>query len=504
MTVCSTTVQSYGTHPRSGRPPLSDASVISLTISLTLGTWMARPVTPTVAVVLVVAAGLTWRSSVRTAGTSVRPRTFDVDWPRALRVSSALLAMALLGSWSGDRAWRAATAGPTAPQAVHAPAALVTDPVPIGSGRSVVVQIDGRRFEALAYGSPGRRLARLLAGDIVIVEGRVRPAPAHRARRLAIRHVVGVLDLERIQSAGEGAPLSRAANRVRRALESGTSDLPAVERSLFLGLVIGDDRDQPRSMVEEFRRSGLSHLTAVSGQNVSFVLLLAGPFVTRLRPAARWLVTIGLIGWFAALTRFEPSVLRAAGMATLSATAFWRGRQVGPIRALSITVAGFELVDPLLVWSVGWWLSVGATAGIALLAAPIEARLPGPRSLRIAASVTLAANLGVLPISVLVFDRSPLVSLAANLLAVPVAGLVMVVGIPTGLLAAALPELAPVLLVPGRLGTRWVLLVARLAATVEPDGWGRLPALIQLVTVGAVLARRRQREADASPRGDDG
>ena len=104
----------------------------------------------------------------------------------------------------------------------------------------------------------------------------------------------------------------------------------------------------------------------------------------------------------------------------------------------------------------------------------------------------MAANIGVTPASVLVFGRSPLVSLVANLLAVPVAGFVMVVGIPAGLVAAAVPALAPIVLLPGRLGTRWVLVVARLAAAVEPDGWGRWPAAIQLAAVGVLVVLRRR------------
>lgn len=488
MTVSDRTDQSYGTAHGGGRPPLSDTSVIGLTTALTLGIWLARPL-PLALVGVAVAA------AVVIAGSS---------GARSAAGVVVVVAVVLAGSWAGHRAWQAAKAGPAAPIDVTGIATLLTDPTPVGSGRSVVIEVGGRRYEALAHGSPSRRLSRMLAGDVVVLEGQIGPSPTGRARRLAARHIVGRLDLDRIEAVGDGSLANRAANRVRRALDAGATGLPAVERSLFLGLVIGDDRHQPRSLVEEFREAGLSHLTAVSGQNVSFVLLLATPFLTRLRPAPRWVVTLGLIGWFSLLTRFEPSVLRAAGMAVLSATAFWRGRQASPVRALAITVGAFQLVDPLLVWSIGWWLSVGATAGIAVLAGPLERRLPGPEVLRAAVSVSLAANLGVLPVSLLVFGRSPLVSLVANLLAVPVAGLVMVTGIPGGLLAAAVPDLAPVVLLPSRLGTRWVMIVARLAAAIEPDGWGRWPGVAQLAAAGAVLVRRRRDDRDTSHRGDDG
>ena len=115
---------------------------------------------------------------------------------------------------------------------------------------------------------------------------------------------------------------------------------PADDGALFRGLVVGDDRDQPREMIDRFRASGLSHLTAVSGQNVSFLLAAAGPILRRLRPWMRWAVTIGLIAWFVALTRYEPSIVRAGAMAGLSATAFVLGRDRSPVRILAVAVTG--------------------------------------------------------------------------------------------------------------------------------------------------------------------
>ena len=96
----------------------------------------------------------------------------------------------------------------------------------------------------------------------------------------------------------------------------------------------------------------------------------------------------------------------------------------------------------MLVWSVGFWLSTGATAGVCVLAPPLAERLPGPAWVRVPLSVTLGAQVGVALPSWLVFHRLPVMSLPANLLAVPVAGFVMLFGIPAGLSAAALPPAA--------------------------------------------------------------
>jgi competence protein ComEC len=94
--------------------------------------------------------------------------------------------------------------------------------------------------------------------------------------------------------------------------------------------------------------------------------------------------------------------------------------------------------------------------------------------------------------SVLVFGRLPLVSVIANVLAVPVAGFVMLYGLPAGLVAGSIPALAPAMMLPARVGTRWVDTVARLGARLEPDppwtwmGWGMV-----LVGVGWLVCRTR-------------
>jgi competence protein ComEC len=106
-------------------------------------------------------------------------------------------------------------------------------------------------------------------------------------------------------------------------------------------------------------------------------------------------------------------------MAALATTAWFVARPASPLRLLGLAVAALVIVDPLLVWSVGFWLSVGATFGIAVLAEPIATRLPGPPVLAAAVGVALAAQIGVAPMQMLVFGAPSIAALPANLLAVP-------------------------------------------------------------------------------------
>jgi ComEC/Rec2-related protein len=286
----------------------------------------------------------------------------------------------------------------------------------------------------------------------------------------------------------DGSPVERAANRVRRTLADGAGVLPREERSLYLGFVLGDDREQPEPLRATFRAAGLAHLTAVSGQNVALALAVVGPLLRRLGLRSRVIVTVGVIAWFALLTRFEPSVLRAAAMASLAAVSVFLARPASGIRLLALATTGLLLVDPLLVWSVGFLLSVGATAGIVLLSRPLAARLPGPRGLALALAVTAAAQVGVAPVQLAVFGPLPLAALPANLLAGPVAGPVMVWGLPAGLAAGVLPDPLPSLLhLPTLLGVRWIALVARVAEAA-PLGHVGAPAFAGAAVGGGVIA----------------
>ncbi len=379
-------------------------------------------------------------------------------------------------------------------------AMVVDESVPSGSAARLVLEVEGERFEVwVRRHGLVRRVEGWAAGSWVRLAGERHALEPARAVRVASQHVVGRLDVEWVADVRPGSALARSADRVRGLVARGASFLPEPDAALLRGLVIGDDRDQPREMIERFRASGLSHLTAVSGQNIAFVIAAASLVLTRLRPVWRWCATVGLVAWFVVITRVEPSVVRAGVMAVLSATAFVAGRERTPVRLLALAVVLLLLVDPLLVRSVGFWLSVGATAGVSAVGPWLvpRLRLLGPAATPVA--VTLGAQVGVALPSLLVFGRLPLVSLPANLLAVPVAGLVMLVGLPATLLAGAVPAVGPIVTWPLLVGVRWVDAVASVGAAAEPSpGWGAVGwvALVAVVGVAARVAAARNPDRD--------
>lgn len=400
-------------------------------------------------------------------------------------VAALLIGLAIVGAVRAD----SARAG-LAPRAVGPYTGwmlLVDDPQPFGAVTRVVAEIDDQRFELWERGRAAQiRVGTWRAGERVFVSGTRQSLDDERLARVAWQHVVGELRVDWSSDVADGAPVARASNRVRQLIEGGAASLPGDDGALFRGLVIGDDRDQPWAMIERFRASGLSHLTAVSGQNVSFVLAAAGPLLVRLRPWWRWAATLGLVAWFVGLTRFEPSIVRAGVMAGLSATAFVLGRDRTPFVLLCWAVTGLLLVDPLLSGSVGFWLSVGATGGVCTVGPFLARRLERLGPLALPFGVTVGAQVGVVVPAMLVFGRLPLVSIPANLLAVPVAGFVMLYGLPAGLIAGVVPPVATVVMFPCRLGVRWVDQVAVLAARIEPGGSATLIGWVVFAAVVVV------------------
>lgn len=367
---------------------------------------------------------------------------------------------------------------------------LVSDPVPSMGGLRVDVRAGGRRLEARAQGASANALTDRMAGEVVRLRGEVEPV-SRDERWLIARHVSGRLRVLAVGDGQAGQPVPRLANGLRRTVVAGTASLDDRQRSLFTGLVLGDDRHQPADLADAFRGAGLTHVLAVSGQNVAFALAVAGPVLRRVRLWPRLAGTLAVIGIFGVMTRFEPSVLRASAMAALAASLAMAGRPVDRLRVLALAVTALLLIDPLLVTSVGFRLSACAATAIVVGAPPLAALLPGPSVCREALAVTLAAQLGVAPVLLTTFGPIPVASLPANLLAVPVAGLVMIWGLTAGLAAGVLGGPAAVLLHgPTQLALGWLDLVATRSSMATLGALG--PAHVTLLAVsagGAVLGR---------------
>ncbi len=392
---------------------------------------------------------------------------------------------------------------PLEAHSLRAEAVVRGDPEPIGVGWRAELQLgSGERLEATAFGLAAFELRRLAVGDRVLAAGRVRPIgdrPWLRAR-----HIVGRLSLEDLEVVAPAAGFDRLVNELRSVIADGASSFDDRARPLYTGLVIGDDRFQSLAQQAQFRASGLTHLLAVSGQNVAFALLVVRPLLMALGRRTRLAAIVVVLILFAAMTRAEPSVLRASSAAAVATWSVVTGRLGSGLRTLSVGVTGLILIDPFLLDVVGFQLSVAASAGIIVVSPLVVARLSALQAQGRALSaviqalaVTVGAQIAVAPLLIHHFGPLPLASIPANLAAGWAAGLVMTLGLTVGPISglihrARFPAAAAVLQWPSRLLVDWVDAIARWSAELNLPRLG-LPSLAALSILGFVIAIRPRR-----------
>jgi competence protein ComEC len=337
------------------------------------------------------------------------------------------------------------------------------------SGR-VVVFTRGVEFAELTAGRPASFRARI---------GR----PTRRDL------TVGVLSATGPPKLGEAAPVERVAHDIRAGFaDAARLALPADQAAMLPALVLGDTSTLTAQTIEEFRTSGLTHLTAVSGANVTIVcgavLMTAALFGPRLAVA---LAALALVA-FVIVVQPSASVLRAAVMGgiTLLAVVSHRRRQAIPV--LSASVIMLMIAAPELAVDVGFALSVSATAALVVIAPVWSRRLTArgwPKPLADAISVAVAAQLVTAPLVAGMSGTFSVVSVIANLAVAAVIPPITVVGT----VAAALCPLWPS---GGQLLIRftgpelwWLLRVAQWAAGVPGASIGVPSGLLGVVCVAA-------------------
>jgi competence protein ComEC len=166
-------------------------------------------------------------------------------------------------------------------------------------------------------------------------------------------------------------------------------------------------------------------------------------------------------------------------MATIALVAIGSGRPRSSAPAFGLAVLTLLVLDPRLAQSVGFELSVAATAGIAAMAGPIATRLRAlPRPLALAVAATIAAQAAVTPLLLLRFGVVPTATLLANVLAFPAVAPALLLGVPAAVLGTVWPGAGEVL---GRFATVPLDYLMALA-----DRTGRFP-LPSLTSEGAVL-----------------
>lgn len=386
---------------------------------------------------------------------------------------------------------------------------VASPPEPAGIGYGAELLVDRLYYEEdeivtggkLRVQSPDLSVG---VGDEVRLRGEIaEPEPFDGfdyGRYLETQGVSGLLYAQSVQPVeGGGGWIGTVHDRTDAALGYG---LRPEQAAIVRGMVIGDRSRISEETEEDFRRSGIAHILAISGIHVA-VLSAAVYFLLRALAvplAARNPATVGLVWLYVIVAGAPPSAVRAAVVATLVLAAPLLGRQLSAIHFMTTMLAAVLAYNPQLVYSVGFQLSVSAVFGILLLRRPFvkmfERTLFRPvrrpnRAITNLLAVSLAAQVATAPIIAASFELVSVVGLATNLVAVPLAGPILALGMAGSLLGNLAPFIAyPLNAVNGFLVSVVEWAAAAISslpfAAVETPGVG-LP-LVALFYAGALPA----------------
>lgn len=219
--------------------------------------------------------------------------------------------------------------------------------------------------------------------------------------------------------------------------------LPKEHVGILEGMIIGDTSYVSDEVKNNFRDSGISHLLAVSGSNVAYILILCKFAFEKIfgRNTSNFL-TIVFIVLFSILSGMSASVVRAAIMAIVIILSEFLIQKPNTYASISFSALLILLYNPITIYDVGFVLSFSGTIGIVIFSKKISELLESKIKIdkgkiigKIIAvfvetlSVTLSAQIAVTPITLYYFNTFSCVSILANLIIVPATGSITIVGI---------------------------------------------------------------------------
>lgn len=293
-----------------------------------------------------------------------------------------------------------------------------------------------------------------------------------------------------VQVVSEPGFFAALANRFRAGLRDAMAHSPPQQAGLVPSLVVGDVTAMPEQVKDDFVTTGLTHLTAVSGTNLTLMLAFSLGLARRLGVRGWWLRGSGVLVAiaFIVVCRAEPSVLRAAamGLVALAATGLARDRARG-LRALGLAVLVLVLIDPWLAKSWGFALSVCASAGILWWGSPWQTTLRGwmPGWLAESLAIPLAAQLATQPLVTILSGEVSAVGVAANVAAGPFVGPVTILGLAAALVSLVSPPVAAALGWLAGWCAQPILLIAQFGAAAPAASWRWPPTPVGVVVLAA-------------------
>lgn len=288
---------------------------------------------------------------------------------------------------------------------------------------------------------------------------------------------------------------------------------PEPASALLSGILLGDESRLSDSLKEDFNRTGTRHVIAISGFNIAIIAALFLSLFRRLVGPlrGRW-IALAAIAVYTLLVGADAAVTRAAVMAAIALLARQSGRVQDGLVTLLLSAALMALLNPLIIWDIGFQLSFAATLGIILFAerlsnwalAQLRRWMSEERSQSVlpwlteSVLLTLAAQLTTFPILLYYFHRFSLSSFPSNLVILPVQPAIMILGGLSVLLAFVFAPLGQLV---AWIAWPFLAFTIRVVELFARQSWGSttlaqfpLPLLVLAYTLIAWLAFSSRKE----------
>ncbi len=246
--------------------------------------------------------------------------------------------------------------------------------------------------------------------------------------------------------------------------------LPEPHASLLAGLLTGSRRGLPRHISDDFRTSGITHIIAISGYNITIILTLLSSALFWLPVKRRFWPLVLMVTAFTIFVGAGAPVVRAAIMGIIGLLALQSERIAIPRLTILWTAFFMLLWNPMQIWyDASFQLSFLAVIGITELGPYLKTafkKVPETFGIRQSLIATLAAQAGTLPVSILIFRQFSLISPVVNVLVAPLVPLAMLLG--------TISLLLSLLWMPFALVSGYV-------------DWALLQAIIMIAHIGALI-----------------
>lgn len=352
------------------------------------------------------------------------------------------------------------------PEAIQVVGTIVSEPIQKKYTTLYTIKIDKingdkkyKNTNLKLYVKNGKKLKRYEFGDKILLKADFELPEARRntggfdyKEKLKIKGIYGIIEAETsnikvVKKENVNIcikTINFISNKIKNKIDT---IIPENEASVLNAILIGNKDDLEETTKEDFKKSNLSHMLAISGAHVSYVIMIIGFVISKSKIGKKSgkILTIIFLIFFMFLTGNSPSVLRACIMSIYVIIASLLHKRVTTTSSINISLLLIILINPYYILDVGLQLSFGGTIGIVLIYKSLEKHITKIKKNKIIIKIveilgiTISANIIIIPIMMYHFNTLSLTFLISNLLASPFMGIIIILGFSTLLISFILP-----------------------------------------------------------------